>query len=245
MGKEPFSIEVASLDEIASMHPGQPREQPLISENIHEQLKHMELSSWSISVQRRLRDAISRISPKNVLELGGQIGHRTSWLFDLIERGQWSPERYIIVEEGPKFGVILKRLIQRYQHNDFTSVVIQNPIKYIEEFRLWNQTHVINNEIEEQQFLSKVDCILVDSNIEQHVEIVKQSLNLLSQSGYLFTLEPDIPTDDLDTELPEVQDRISMFNIWIQLIRQMSDEFEIGFTPLHEGTLVIFRKKPQ
>jgi len=132
MGEEPFSIEVPSLDEIASMHPGQPREQPLISENIHEQLKHMELSSWSISVQRRLRDAISRISPKNVLELGGQIGHRTSWLFDLIERGQWSPERYIIVEEGPKFGVILKRLIQRYQHNDFTSVVIQNPIKYIE-----------------------------------------------------------------------------------------------------------------
>jgi len=70
-------------------------------------------------------------------------------------------------------------------------------------------------------------------------------LKLLSQSGYLFTVEPDIPTDDLDTNLPEVQNRISMFNLWIKLIREASDAFEIGFTPLHEGTLVIFRKKPQ
>jgi predicted O-methyltransferase YrrM len=245
MEEGPFSNEVTSLDEIVSMHSGQPREQPLISENIHEQLKHMELSSWSISVHRRLRDAISRIQPEHVLEIGGQIGHRTSWLFDLIERGQWSPKQYYIVEEGPKFGVILKRLIQRYQHNEFTHVVIQNPMKYIEEYRLWNQTHLINNETERQQFLSRVDCILVDSNIEQHVEIVEQSLKLLPQSGYLFTVEPDIPTDDLDTELPEVQDRISMFNLWIQLIRDASGEFEIGFTPLHEGTLVIFRKRPQ
>lgn len=245
MEDESFSAEVESLDEIVSMHPGQPREQPLISENIHEQLKHMELSSWSISVHRRLRDAISRIRPEHVLEFGGQIGHRTSWLFDLIERGQWSPEQYFIIEEGPKFGVILKRLIQRYQHNDFTRVVIQNPMKYIEEHRLWNRTQLINNEIEEQKFLSKVDCILVDSSIEQHVEIVEQSLKLLSQSGYLFTVEPDIPTDDLDTELPEVQERISMFNLWIKLIRDASDEYEIGFTPLHEGTLVVFRKMPQ
>ncbi|MEK9698624.1 MAG: hypothetical protein VW270_22820, partial [Candidatus Poseidoniales archaeon] len=153
--------------------------------------------------------------------------------------------QYYIIEEGPKFGVILKRLIQRYQHNDFTRVVIQNPMKYIEEHRLWNRTQLINNEIEEQKFLSKVDCILVDSSIEQHVEIVEQSLKLLSQSGYLFTVEPDIPTDDLDTELPEVQERISMFNLWIKLIRDASDEYEIGFTPLHEGTLVVFRKMPQ
>jgi len=245
MEEEHFSAEVESLDEIVSMHSGQPREQPLISENIHEQLKHMELSSWSISVHRRLRDAISRIRPEHVLELGGQIGHRTSWLFDLIERRQWSPKQYYIVEEGPKFGVILKRLIQRYQHNDFTRVVIQNPMKYIEEYRLWNRTHLINNQVEDHQFMSKVDCILVDSNLEQHVEIVEQSLKLLSQSGYLFTVEPDIPTDDLDTNLPEVQNRISMFNLWIKLIREASDAFEIGFTPLHEGTLVIFRKKPQ
>ena len=40
----------------------------------------------SISVLRRLRDAIGRLSPDRVLEVGASIGHRTAWLLDDFER---------------------------------------------------------------------------------------------------------------------------------------------------------------
>ena len=38
-----------------------------------------------------------------------------------------------------------------------------------------------------------------------------------------------------------VQHKIEMFNDWMQLIRDTKDKHEIGFTPLHEGTLVVWR----
>ncbi|MEK9730154.1 MAG: hypothetical protein VW230_00175 [Candidatus Poseidoniales archaeon] len=233
------------LDELLSINDKHDREQPLISNNIYEQLKHMELDAWSISVNRRLRDAISRIQPRTVLEIGGQIGLRTSWLFDLIERDDWNPENYVILEEGPKFGVILKRLIQRYNVMNQTHVAIQHPMTYIEEYTLWKQTQLVKQGDNSSHYLSHIDCIIVDSNIEHHIDLVDKCLKVMDEGGYLFTLEPTVPTDDLDTKLPEVQQRISNFNHWIRMIRESKDEFEIGFTPLHEGTIVTFRKMHQ
>ena len=57
------------------------RDEPEIAANIASQLEHMGLSTWSISVLRRLRDAIGRQAPRRVLEVGGSIGHRSAWLF--------------------------------------------------------------------------------------------------------------------------------------------------------------------
>ena len=54
-------------------------------------------------------------------------------------------------------------------------------------------------------------------------------------------MEPDVPLEDEDTSSPEVQHKIEMFNDWMQLIRDTKDKHEIGFTPLHEGTLVVWR----
>ena len=62
----------------------QPQDEPLIAANIHEQLQHMGLSTWSISVLRRLRDAVGRLAPERILEVGASIGHRTAWLLSLI-----------------------------------------------------------------------------------------------------------------------------------------------------------------
>lgn len=232
------------LDELLSMNDKQPREQPLISKNIHEQLKHMELDAWSISVHRRLRDAIARLQPTTVLEIGGQIGLRTSWLFDLIERKEWNPEHYVIVEEGAKFGVILKRLIQRYNVMHQTKIVIQNPLTYVDEYTMWKQTQLVNKE-DHSNFLQHVKCIILDSNIEHHIELVDRCLKLMNEGEYLFTVEPRVPTEDLDTNLPQVQTLISNFNDWIRMIRESNRAFEIGFTPLHEGTIVTFRKMHQ
>ena len=93
----------------------QPQDEPLIAANIHEQLQHMGLSTWSISVLRRLRDAVGRLSPDRVLEVGASIGHRTAWLLDDFERKERSPKALTLVEQGGKFGVILQRLLQRYE----------------------------------------------------------------------------------------------------------------------------------
>ena len=56
------------------------RDEPQVAANIGAQLEHMGLSTWSISVRRRIRDAISRIEPKNVIEIGSGIGHLSAWL---------------------------------------------------------------------------------------------------------------------------------------------------------------------
>ena len=60
------------------------RDEPEIAANISTQLEHMGLHTWSISVIRRLRDAVGRLEPTSVLEIGASIGHRSAWLFDLF-----------------------------------------------------------------------------------------------------------------------------------------------------------------
>ena len=72
------------LPSLLSADPERSRDEPEIAANIATQLEHMGLSTWSISVLRRLRDAIGRQNPKRVLEVGGSIGHRSAWLFDLF-----------------------------------------------------------------------------------------------------------------------------------------------------------------
>ena len=43
------------------------RDEPEIAANISTQLEHMGLHTWSISVIRRLRDAVGRLEPTSVL----------------------------------------------------------------------------------------------------------------------------------------------------------------------------------
>ena len=72
------------LGHILSKSSDMSRDEPIIAQNIFEQLKHMGLSTWSLSVIRRLRDGIYKISPTHILEVGGGIGHRSAWLMDLF-----------------------------------------------------------------------------------------------------------------------------------------------------------------
>ena len=68
------------LSHLMSKDGQQPRDEPEIAANIGQQLQHMGLTTWSISIHRRLRDALVRLSPQSVLEVGASIGHRTAWL---------------------------------------------------------------------------------------------------------------------------------------------------------------------
>ena len=81
---------------------GRSRDEPEIAANIATQLEHMGLSTWSISVLRRLRDAIGRQEPHRVLEVGGSIGHRSAWLYDLFAERPVS--RFDIIEQGRNLG---------------------------------------------------------------------------------------------------------------------------------------------
>ena len=72
------------------------RDEPEIASNISQQLQHMGLSTWSQSVIRRLRNAIHKIKPKRVIEVGAGIGHRSAWLFDLFTNHDM-PDRYDMV----------------------------------------------------------------------------------------------------------------------------------------------------
>ena len=62
-------------------------------------------------------------SIQNVLEVGGGIGHRAAWLLDLFDT-RVRPTRYDIVEQGNKFAVIIKRLIDRYEASNWTTIKV-------------------------------------------------------------------------------------------------------------------------
>ena len=61
------------------------RDEPEVAANIGKQLEHMGLSTWSISVRRRIRDAIARVQPKSIIQTGAGIGHLTAWILDYFE----------------------------------------------------------------------------------------------------------------------------------------------------------------
>ena len=44
------------------------RDEPEVAANIGQQLEHMGLTTWSISVRRRIRDSIARLEPKKIIQ---------------------------------------------------------------------------------------------------------------------------------------------------------------------------------
>ena len=101
------------------------RDEPEVAANIGHQLEHMGLTTWSISVRRRIRDAIARISPKQIIHTGAGIGHLSAWILDHFD-GKPDLKKFQIIEEGNRFAVILTRLCQRYSSVP-TSIVVGTP----------------------------------------------------------------------------------------------------------------------
>ena len=78
-------------------------DEPEIAANIGEQMIHMGLRPLSRTIRSRIRDICSRIPAKNVILVGGGIGHLSAWLFDLWcseeKSNVESPESFTIIEE--------------------------------------------------------------------------------------------------------------------------------------------------
>ena len=116
------------------------RDEPQIAANIGAQLAHMELSSWPISIRRRIRDVVGKLQPARVCEVGAGIGHLSAWLMDLWE-DENRPDSYQLVEAGGKFGVILIRLLDRYKSRSWAEVKVGRFEQLVAEQKAWGAAH--------------------------------------------------------------------------------------------------------
>ena len=216
----------------------QPRDEPEIAANIHAQLQHMGLSTWSISVHRRLRDAVARLRPSTVLEVGASIGHRTAWLLDQFERADARPATLTLVEQGGKFGVILQRLLQRYEAMSWASVVVGEPEQLAAEHQAWQLAAATNQELSQTPFEREYDVIVIDAPSPNRASLVASYLPFLAKNGVLFTVEPDMPSGEVDEDDEAGMALVNGFNRWIEVVAESKETHHLAFMPLFGGTLV-------
>ena len=231
------------LSSILSPDPNRSRDEPAIAANISAQLNHMGLDTWSISVIRRLRDAVGRIKPDRIIEVGGGIGHRSAWIYDLIDQDDWQPTRYDIIENGAKFGVIIHRLMTRYKAESWTKIVVGELNSLLAQTNAWSAASKSGIEVGDSPIQTQAEVIIVDSNGKNVANAVKQMLPMLAKGGVLFTLEPLVPAGDVDEEDEAGMAIVEGFNSWINLIQSANETHHIAFNPLFGGTLVAFLEK--
>lgn len=240
MGDAPPISEDEAMAALMARNPSQPREESEVAKNIGVQLKHMELQSPSLSVRRRIRDISARLQPEKVIEVGSGIGHLSSWLLDLWEREDVRPLSYELVESGPKFGVILKRLLQRYSMVDGARVVVGKFEQLAAESAAWQaasssiSSQTAEASLGDAPLRIPADLIIIDVGDSSQCSCIRASLPLLSENGWIITIEPDVPGED-ETD----QDKIAAFQDWIDLIKEISQSRRMAFQPLTGGTLVV------
>ena len=217
------------------------RDEPEIAANIATQLEHMGLSTWSISVLRRLRDGIGRQEPKCVLEVGGGIGHRSAWLFDLFNGD--SIDRFDIIEQGAKFGVILHRLQSRYDAEPWSSIIVSDFSTLCAEEKAWKLTTASGIGTDERRLSERYDAIVIDAPLSRLSDELGHGIELLSNNGVLYTTEPEIPVGDYEELDDEGKANVDGFNAWIEFIQKIQTTHHIAFVPLFGGTIVAFFKR--
>ena len=222
-----------------------PRNEPEIASNISQQLQHMGLDTWGISLIRRVRDACAILQPKIVLETGAQIGHKSAWLFDLFSIEGHKPEHYVMVEKGGKFGVILARLRTRYDAEDWADIKIGDINALCSDAKAWKMANTTNLSSLESPIPQEIDFILVDEKAENLAKTVRNLLPHLSKSGVLLLREPDVPVGETDGTDPIFEEQVKGFNDWIELIKEISQTHIIRMNPIFGGTLVGIMKRIQ
>ena len=217
-----------------------PRGEPEISASIGAQLEHMELTSMPTSLRRRIRDIIARVQPKRVCEVGSGIGHLSAWLFDY-----WSantpPEHFDMIEAGGKFGVILTRLLRRFDAEDWAHVRVNDFETLCAELDSWNAANTTTDEAaatSSPPLRAPYEIIIVDVGEIGKVEAIQHSFDLLVPGGLILTSEPEVPVDDVG-EIPDSgpenpeQARVVAFNEWTRFIAEIGSTNPVGFCLLY------------
>ena len=228
------------LDELLSKSELLNRKEPEVAANIGEQLLHMELQSLPLSVRRRIRDVVARVKPQNVVEVGAGIGHLSAWLYDLWQDDDMRPERYVLVEGGGKFGVILKRLMQRYDARNWSDVIVGNWNDIVSTQRAWVAANSSNPlaASERSPLPQSIEVCIIDVGWKNQNECVMGAIPLLGEHGLLLTSEPEVPTEDEEDE-----EKVAAFNEWIMLIKMLNETHDVGFVPMFGGTLIGIKRR--
>jgi len=239
-----LSIEDA-LAALLAKDSDQPRGEPDVAASIGAQLEHMELDSMPTGLRRRIRDIIARVQPKRVCEVGSGIGHLSAWLFDYWDTHN-HPEHFDMVEAGGKFGVILTRLLRRYDAEDWAHVKVGDFETICAELDSWRAANRTTDEAavtSPPPLHAPYEIIIVDVGDIGKVEAIQHSFDLLVPGGLILTPEPEVPVDDVG-DIPEAgplnpeQARVAAFNEWTQFITEINQTNPVGFVPLFGGTLV-------
>jgi hypothetical protein len=228
------------------------RVEPKVAQAIGEQLLHMDLETPSLSVRRRIRDIVARLEPRHIVEVGAGIGHLSAWLFH-----HWSDEkqdttapiRYSIVEAGGRFGVILQRLVSRYEAQDWSEVLVRNWDELIPEIRAWQAANASAAALVAESSAPlplPIDLLIIHSGWDGLADTVRSGIPLLSENGLLLAIEPAPPDGDVGAVAagaePSIDQRRAVeFNKWIQLVTEVHQTNLCSFLSLYGGTLFALR----
>jgi hypothetical protein len=229
--------------------------EPDIAAGIVEQMLHMEMQPLPRSIRVRIRDVIARVEPASVVEVGAGIGHLSAWLYDLwnVESG---PKKYLMVEEGSRFAVVLKRLTDRHGSPEWAKIVVspwltlaaQSLAAAASSASSEGQVLPDSHDSSAVTIALPVDAIIIHPSESGTVANIEAALSLLSVGGILLTPEPLVPTADVGLAEPGApltkgQQQVEEFNAWISLVKGSEATHSIGFVECTGGTLVAFRRR--
>ena len=228
--------------------------EPEIAAAIGEQMIHMDLRPLPRSIRKRIRDIGARIPAKNVVIIGGGIGHLTAWMMDLWcgnpadpeSVGSGRPDSLRVIEEGGKFGVIIDRLLRRYDASNWAQVISDSWPEIAAETESWNAANATLPDIAKSAPLPQpIDLVIIDLPEVERAKVASSAFNLLSPGGVVMVLEPQVPTGDVGepeqgSEMTQAQQVVASFNEWIEFVQSVNSNHSAAFVELAGGTLGVF-----
>ena len=228
--------------------------EPEIAAAIGEQMIHMDLRPLPRSIRKRIRDISARIPAKNVVIIGGGIGHLTAWMMELWcgkpadpdSVGSGRPDSLRVIEEGGKFGVIIDRLLRRYDASNWAQVISDPWPEIAAETESWNAANATLPDIAKSAPLPQpIDLVIIDLPEVERAKVASSAFNLLSPGGVVMVLEPQVPTGDVGepeqgSEMTQAQQVVASFNEWIEFVQSVNSNHSAAFVELAGGTLGVF-----
>ena len=151
-----------------------------------------------------------------------------------------------MIEAGGKFGVILTRLLRRYDADEWAHVRVGEFETLCAEMDSWKAANATLGEAAASTappLRAPYEIVIVDVGDVGKVDAIRNAFDLLIPGGLILTAEPEVPVDDVG-DIPDSgpitpeQARVVAFNQWVQFINEIGSTHPVGFVPLFGGTLV-------
>ena len=231
-------------------------EEPAIAANIGEQMLHMNLIPLTRSFRVRIRDITSKIPAKNVVLVGGGIGHLSAWLLDLWtgdpanppENPRVRPESFRIIEPAGKFGVIIDRLIRRHSAEQWSQILTRPWQEITAETSSWSAAAAaLPSSAQPSPLPQPIELIILDLPEIERPSATIAALDIISPGGFILVKEPEVPTGDVgvpeDGQEPNAaQKKVQSFNEWMEVIRECNINHSMAFAELSGGALAVIRR---